>query len=419
MLKSQQNGNTGAKLAKICVKGKIYMKKAKRIICVILAITALFAFGGCSSVYNGFVPSSASEFNGNYYLVYENAVTWEEAETYCEALGGHLATITSEEENDFITSLISSYASAEDFYIGITDKDSEGDWSTWITGETVAYSNWGSGEPDNGGIQNYGVIVNGSRTGSGYSVSKGQWDDRENTSLYFICEWEGSLSSLMSLIGFGGKSTDSAAATIETTTETTTAEPTTAAEITTAESTTYSGVYNNWKEIYGEYVQKIADDDIGEVVEHTYALVYVDDDDIPELYVGGVFEAEGDRVCTIDSSGSVVECRLSRLGGAAYIERSGMFYNYNGNNGVMTLNFYSLADGVFTARDISAESFSAFDEESGDLVTTYEWEGSSVSEDVFYANWNSVMALDSATPFYSVSVNAADMLNELADVTND
>ncbi|MCD7827165.1 MAG: leucine-rich repeat protein [Clostridiales bacterium] len=143
------------------------------------------------------IPPEAVEFNGNYYFVYENALTWEEAEEYCESLGGHLVAITSEEENTFVTSLISSYSSAEDFYIGITDKDNDSDWSTWVTGEAVTYTNWGIGEPDGvDGQQDYGVIVNGSRTGRSYSISQGQWDDREITPLYFICEWEDDSSGI-------------------------------------------------------------------------------------------------------------------------------------------------------------------------------------------------------------------------------
>ncbi|MCD7773994.1 MAG: leucine-rich repeat protein [Clostridiales bacterium] len=143
------------------------------------------------------IPAEASEFNGNYYLVYDSYITWEEAKANCEALGGHLVTITSEEENTFVTSLISSYSSSLDFWIGITDKDNEGNWSTWITGETVTYTNWGSGEPDSS-EQDYGIIANGSRTGSGYSISKGQWDNIRNNqkTTYYICEWEGSLNTL-------------------------------------------------------------------------------------------------------------------------------------------------------------------------------------------------------------------------------
>lgn len=44
------------------------------------------------------IPSDAFVYNGHKYYIYSNvADTWEEAETYCESFGGHLAVITNEE----------------------------------------------------------------------------------------------------------------------------------------------------------------------------------------------------------------------------------------------------------------------------------------------------------------------------------
>lgn len=64
---------------------------------------------------------------------------------------------------------------------------------------------------------------------------------------------------------------------------------------------------------------------------HTsFSLVFIDDDDIPELYLRGVSEAEGDIVCSF-KNGAVVEQRLGRTGGGRYIERSGKMINQNGH----------------------------------------------------------------------------------------
>ncbi|MCD7828152.1 MAG: dockerin type I domain-containing protein [Clostridiales bacterium] len=144
------------------------------------------------------IPAEASEFNGNYYLVVVDSTSddWEKLEAYCESLGGHLVTITSEEENDFVTSLITAYSGGY-FWIGFTDKDSEGNW-VWVTGETVTYTNWGTGEPDNKGNQDYGAIANTKFSGSTWSGICGQWDDLSNGGnvYWYICEWEGSLNTL-------------------------------------------------------------------------------------------------------------------------------------------------------------------------------------------------------------------------------
>ena len=50
------------------------------------------------------IPEEALYYGGNYYWVYEygTAVTWEEAEEFCEKQGGHLAVITSDELNDML-----------------------------------------------------------------------------------------------------------------------------------------------------------------------------------------------------------------------------------------------------------------------------------------------------------------------------
>jgi hypothetical protein len=38
--------------------------------------------------------------NGHYYEGFDATVTWSEANRLAKALGGHLATVTSDEEND-------------------------------------------------------------------------------------------------------------------------------------------------------------------------------------------------------------------------------------------------------------------------------------------------------------------------------
>ena len=49
-----------------------------------------------------------SSFNGQKYQIIEGRMTWTEAEAYCEGKGGHLATITSKEEQEYILNLNSS-----------------------------------------------------------------------------------------------------------------------------------------------------------------------------------------------------------------------------------------------------------------------------------------------------------------------
>ena len=128
-------------------------------------------------------------FNGHRYRVFNEALTWTEAQAYCEGLGGHLATLTSTEENDYVYQLVrnAGYTSA---YFGFTDCDVEGTW-VWITGEPTSFTNWHSGEPnnDNGSAnEDFAMFY--------YKYSDGSWNDgdfggsTENGGTAFICEWD-------------------------------------------------------------------------------------------------------------------------------------------------------------------------------------------------------------------------------------
>lgn len=138
------------------------------------------------------VPDDAVEFNGHYYYLYDFAGlsssennTWENANAYCESLSGYLATITSQEENDFLYSYMTSkgYSSA---YFGLSEDVSDGTWS-WCNGEPLSYVNWADGEPNNqGGSENYGMFYR--------KFDDGAWNDGDfghmtDDGTAFICEW--------------------------------------------------------------------------------------------------------------------------------------------------------------------------------------------------------------------------------------
>lgn len=128
------------------------------------------------------VPDDAGEFNGHYYYVYDidTIKDWNEAQEYCEAQGGYLATITSVDEDSFLYSYIVSrgYYSA---MFGLTDQDTMNVW-TWTTGEAFIYENWHSGEPNHqGGYEHYGMYYSRNTDGS--------WNDGSGQGGPFICEW--------------------------------------------------------------------------------------------------------------------------------------------------------------------------------------------------------------------------------------
>ena len=78
---------------------------------------------------------------GHWYQFVACAKTWTDAKTFAENHGGHLVTITSEAENQFLVDNGNTYS-----WIGFTDEAEEGNWQ-WVTRETVSYTNWGRQQP--------------------------------------------------------------------------------------------------------------------------------------------------------------------------------------------------------------------------------------------------------------------------------
>lgn len=94
--------------------------------------------------------TSSAGGNDHYYQVFyrDSFIRWSDALLHAEALGGYLATITSVQENDFVTALTNSPNGPLESWIGFTDEAVEGDFR-WITGEAVSFTNWANGEPNN------------------------------------------------------------------------------------------------------------------------------------------------------------------------------------------------------------------------------------------------------------------------------
>lgn len=144
------------------------------------------------------VPQSAVKFNDHYYYVYDidDVTTWEEAKEYCESQGGYLATITSQEEDEFVYSYLRNNFDYESAYFGFTDQDTEGTW-IWDNGETSSYTNWHSGEPNSENPnEDFAMYY--------YKYSDGSWNDGDfgnrtvNSGRVFICEWGEYQSDLVS-----------------------------------------------------------------------------------------------------------------------------------------------------------------------------------------------------------------------------
>jgi hypothetical protein len=120
----------------------------------IISIAVAMALASTGPAFAALVFNPA---NGHYYEAVISAdITWDAANAQAAArshLGatGHLATLTTAEENAFVVSFVSG---GNDYFLGgfqlNGSAEPDGGWQ-WVTGESWGYTNWASGEPNNGG----------------------------------------------------------------------------------------------------------------------------------------------------------------------------------------------------------------------------------------------------------------------------
>jgi len=86
-----------------------------------------------------------SPVNGHLYAAID-CLSWLDAESQAANMGGHLATIRNEEENEWAKS---SFGQFDFMWIGLHEYDYFQDPRTWVwvSDEPVTYTNWAVGEP--------------------------------------------------------------------------------------------------------------------------------------------------------------------------------------------------------------------------------------------------------------------------------
>ena len=137
-------------------------------------------------------------FNGHSYQRIDTGMTWKEAVEHCESIGGHLATITSGEEQEFVKKLVKDGIMAQ-YWLGGTDEAKEGEW-VWITGENWTY--WGDTVTFNNYHDNEHYLQM-ERHHWGNNSQLGVWNDINNENYIegeedffstkmvgLICEWD-------------------------------------------------------------------------------------------------------------------------------------------------------------------------------------------------------------------------------------
>ncbi|MBL8815784.1 MAG: DUF1080 domain-containing protein [Planctomyces sp.] len=134
------------------------------------------------------IPAQARMFRGRAYAVYTEPLSWQQAKTRCEWLGGKLVSVKSQELNDFLVGLISE-STVQSVWVGGSDQDLEGTWR-WQDGTAITYTVWRSGHPENViGAEDYLMLT----LANGTRGLRSEWTSQLNVSPQhnagFICEW--------------------------------------------------------------------------------------------------------------------------------------------------------------------------------------------------------------------------------------
>jgi len=89
------------------------------------------------------------------YMFMDGKMSWRTAQEFCEQYGGYLATIETQEENDYLYTMLKSISSkTANWWIGGNDFEAgENNW-IWTSSKIrldAGFQDWTLGQPDNGG----------------------------------------------------------------------------------------------------------------------------------------------------------------------------------------------------------------------------------------------------------------------------
>ena len=111
--------------------------------------------------------------NSCYHVIDTPTLNWSDARTTCQNLGGDLAIIRSQDENNFIIDILNKQQRIQDLgaWIGLYRKADN--MFYWIDDTPLAgqYSTWANGKPDSQDEKCANIFMTGSRR------KYGKWND--------------------------------------------------------------------------------------------------------------------------------------------------------------------------------------------------------------------------------------------------
>lgn len=171
--------------------------------------------------------------------------------------------------------------------------------------------------------------------------------------------------------------------------------------------------FATWQEAYDDFIRKIHVTVWVPDEGFRYSLIYVDADDVPELYIDTGFPISGEIV--VSCYEGKIGCVNRERGGLQYIERGGRLCSWYGAMGFYPFNIYVLEKGEFS--EIGTGWSSDYADEQGNVCFDFFWEDSPVTEEEFYAYINELIDLSECVE-PSVLYSEEGMLELLEDSPN-
>jgi len=82
----------------------------------------------------------------HYFIDYLRIATWSEAERFCRQMGGHLASLQSNQEWQALEEIVNH---GQFFWVDINDTVTKGKYMSETTGEDASFLKWDYNEPNN------------------------------------------------------------------------------------------------------------------------------------------------------------------------------------------------------------------------------------------------------------------------------
>ena len=168
--------------------------------------------------------------------------------------------------------------------------------------------------------------------------------------------------------------------------------------------------FSSWQEGYKAYIEAAPN-------YQRYGLIYVDDDDIPELAIKGYCEADGCQIVSFHQ-GEVNILHTLRLG-FSYIEKKGLLCNSNGCQGQYYDIVYSLSEGkwkcIFSGSNYTHD-FGSWDDEAGKFLDFhYAIDDVEVDEKTYYEKLKKIYDEKAAIYSFCDGCNKEEFITALSE----